>query len=117
MNGKVLHSTQVACALLILSSISSPADVLRSCNLASVFSRSVALHVAYLPSPVPHRKPDSEQPAPFRTRRADSLPLLLRPAAHYWASLPDPTRTLAAIVSRLQVFKEKHQSIFFIFLK
>ena len=32
--------------------------------------------------------------------RADSLPILLRPAAHYWASFLEPTRTLAALVRR-----------------
>jgi hypothetical protein len=30
--------------------------------------------------------------------RADSLPLLLRPGAHWWASFAEPTRTLAALV-------------------
>lgn len=30
---------------------------------------------------------------------ADSLPLLLRPGAHWWASFAEPTRTLAALVA------------------
>jgi len=54
-----------------------------------------------------HRKRAEQAPHEHRTAMdwANSLPLYLRPVAMAWAAIPDPTRTLAAIVGvNLAVF-------------